>query len=879
MLPSLRIMTICLAALFLAPVALADERLSPAGRTELVGAETHIRTFFGFSPPKVAYADGRIAPVAADKSLRPPSPEAPRVDLPKDWQSLDFDDLAWARFQALWPLELDTVMDRWKAPANGVIAARSRFVVNDPGRVKDLRLSVRYVGGVLVYLNGREIARGHVPGGELGPEVRADKYPDSILTTTQGEFVPTLKDAAQRERLLADRVRALADVVVPADLLRHGMNVLAVEVRAAPVNEGVTKAKVRPGGSGEISGLPAYAGLYGLSLTTASVGEVDKSSGPVVWRAGLAETVALAKPDPRLKQSVLMRGDLGETPRLIIRGARNGVFSGRLIISSGGAQAVSELKVTLPPVLKAKGGAELNGVAIRVRYAHPFDPKKTHGTADRFDALLDTPPATAIVPIWVTVTLPASTAGGVYEGSVAIEAHGLPRAEVPMQVVVADWALPDTKDFTVKNVGISMTENLADFYGVPRWSPRHFELIGRSLRWMAQINDRSALVDLTSPGNLSFSNSETMVRWVKQPDGSFKYDFTIFDRYLDVVAKEFGKPLPLRLNMFMNIIVKDGQRGFQWAPSSPEGRQQLYIPSGSGRPGVAVVDPATGKMERLDSPVPGTPEFAAFWGPVFDEIHKRIKARDWLDVTGFGHTAYAELPDAVITEQMKKLFPGYKGIAQQHALVAAFGGKDVPSIVSGTVWNEGRLRARGYDKLWERTAQRPWLMCGSYARNRHYEQAMLSMHRMLPEEMIMRGQHGIFPLGEDLWKLTREGGKTWNVTGNYLVGPGCSTRAMLAPGLDGAVATERFECFREGVQACEAILHLQRGLDSGAITGDQATQVNAFLEDRGRRFETIYSYSYGWPCSAIRQSLLVSVMEGGDLYGLCAAVAKGRAKE
>jgi hypothetical protein len=59
---------------------------------------------------------------------------------------------------------------------------------------------------------------------------------------------------------------------------------------------------------------------------------------------------------------------------------------------------------------------------------------------------------------------------------------------------------------------------------------------------------------------------------------------------------------------------------------------------------------------------------------------------------------------------------------------------------------------------------------------------------------------------------------------------------MLAPGPSGAVATERFEALREGVQICEAILFLQRGLDSGKLSAALAGRANKVLDDRARVF-------------------------------------------
>ena len=148
--------------------------------------------------------------------------------------------------------------------------------------------------------------------------------------------------------------------------------------------------------------------------------------------------------------------------------------------------------------------------------------------------------------------------------------------------------------------------------------------------------------------------------------------------------------------------------------------------------------------------------------------------------------------------------------------------------------------------------------------------------------VIMRNHHGVFPLGQDLWKLYDKNGKCWNVSGESAVGPGCSTKAMLAPGPDGAVVTERFEMFRENIEACEAMIFLQRGLDEGRIAGNLAAKVNRLLEERSSRF--LYatrglSFAYPGPYNDYRvwQALMAGLADGdGELFALCAEAAGGK---
>jgi hypothetical protein len=839
-------------------------------RVELLGKDAYIRAHFAFKTPLVAYADGQIKvpmdggktpkPLADFETAAPPADPSAVSSGPNGWVKPEFDDSAWPRFQLQLPLEVgnldgSSVADALGAAENHLICVRARFAVENPAAAGDLKLTVEYVGGAVVRINGREIGRGHLPTGELKPDALAEKYPDNLCVGSDGVLVYATKDdQAKKDALNAARYRRLADVAVPADALRKGVNVLSVEVHRAPANEG-TLAAQRPlvGGMARRYGLYAYAGLKSLSLTAPAGSPAAARPGAVsLWRPGRAETVKTTSPaDPS-----------GPPSSLEIAGARHGVFSDRLLVTSSSAEPVKALKVTVSELVKAEGGAKFPAEALRVRFAAPFEAKKTHGPADRFDALLDAPPSCRTVPVWITARIPADAAPGRYQGKVSVEAEGLARTEVPLKLTVHDWRLPDTKDFTVKNVGQSMTEQLAEFYGVPRWSEKHFELIGRTMELMAEVNDRSAIVDLTIPGNYAFDNTETLVRWIKQEDGSYKYDFTVFDKYLDVVAKKTGKPLPLRINIFTQIEKKDGKRVFK----------------GGRSVAVSVLDPATGKLDRLESPPMGTPESLPFWKPVLDEVKKKIEARSWWDVVGVGDTQYAGAPDAESLATLKQIWPDVRGVSQQHGLTDNFG-SGVRVIVAATVWNEGPLRPRGYKGLW---SKKPWLMCGDFARNRHYESSPLVIHRMLPEELIMRNHHGVFPLGQDLWKLYDPRGKEWNVSDNSALGPGCSTRAMLAPGPDGAVVTERFEMFRESVEACEAMIFLQRGLDEGRIAGELATKVNRLLDERSGRF--LYatrglSFAYPGPYNDYRvwQALIGNLADrDGELFALCAEVAGGK---
>jgi len=100
----------------------------------------------------------------------------------------------------------------------------------------------------------------------------------------------------------------------------------------------------------------------------------------------------------------------------------------------------------------------------------------------------------------------------------------------------------------------------------------------------------------------------------------------------------------------------------------------------------------------------------------------------------------------------------------------------------------------------------------------------------------MKGEHGVDPIGGDLWMIQDERGR-WmgGVWAAAAQGPANSTRAFLGPGPKGAVATERYEALREGMQICEVILFIQRALDSGKLDEKLTERANAVLDERSTR--------------------------------------------
>jgi hypothetical protein len=829
-----------------------------SNRLEILNARTTLRHRLACKTPVVVTAAGEIK-VAMEGKVPQPMNAYEDAPPPAGWAAPEYDDAGWSRDPA--PVEVPPWREGAALIANSgyLLCVRGKFLVADPAAVRNMKVSVEYVGGAAVYVNGKEIARGHLPPGALKPDATSEKYPDDVFLDDEGFLTSDKKKEGER---LAGRVRKLMDVAIPPGTLRKGLNVVAVELRRSPVSEALLTAKRRPKSNDCVL---AHLGLARLEVTaapgSAATPNVGVPAAARVWTCGPYDTVFAND-----------AGDVQEPPLpLTLVAARNGTFSGRVAVSS--PEAIRKMRVAATELKPVSGGAGIPVSAIRVRYAEPASPEKgwvvDRARPPRFDLLPDAPPAEAATPrpggaatacAWVTVRVGPDVAAGEYSGELAVQTEGLAAVKVPMVVKVHDWKLPDPKDFSVRNNFFTSHETVARHYNAPLWSEKHMELMGREMELLGDIGCRLAVINVAE-NLLCMGNGEGMVKWVKQAGGGYTYDYSAVDRYLDAVAVRWGKPWMIRINI--------------WAGT---GKQRT----------VSVLDPATGKIEDLKDPESDKiDECVEFWKAPLAGLRERLEKRGWLDVTAFGYVSYcAPLPPPAASALMR-LWPDAKGYNTSHGNFFKWEGvdkKSMPVVANEGVWGTGRLydpdsarAAAGYPMSWKKNAtywslsfpregvQNIELLRESYSR--------LSYFRMISESCLQGNCQGIGNVGANAWPFKDERGKYTRMFNMDQLGPGSCVLAILSPGADGPAGNERYEMFREGVQTCEAIIFLQKALDSGKLGAELAGRVKTLLDDRARQYrrtcrrlwapQSLWSFFEG---SGVRE-------RDGALFALCAEVA------
>jgi len=820
---------------------------SDRGETAILDARSLWRCHVMWKTLQVRRKSGGLQFVSVDRKRRLHEVTAPRTtdSPPPGWAAPAFDDSAWSRART--PL-----FARW-TQAVALVCVRGRFQITDPAALTgtDLNVSVAYHGGAAVYVNGREVARGNLPEGRIGPDTPAEDYPHEAYVAPQGYRLRWVGfgDPEKYKERFALRTRALT-ARIPASALRKGTNVLAIEIHRAPTSETYFTAPIKDYARYSLWDL---CSLESVTLTGPAGGGVIANVAPPKglrvfnWPA----TAALHSID---------FADACEPLRPIeIAGARNGAFSGQ--VGVGSDEPIKGLTAAASD-LTSVGGAKIPTSAIQVRYPLSTDGVYRYAGSGRgrpasvydqrgvrhFDALVDAAPAEvpihepargAVQPVWITVTVPRDAAPGAYTGTLTVSAEGAKVADVAIRLTVADWVLPDPKRFE-SFVGLVQSPNtLAAKYNVPMWSEAHWKLLDRTFALLGQVGTKD--VYILARGRTFHGNEQSMIRWIKRPDGTWDHDFSIVERYLDLAVKYLGT-VPV-----VGVYCWDVDSGSTYF-GYPRGHKHAHLVEKTGQP-FTVLDPKTGLLSEARSPKWGEPAVRAFWKPVFGGLRKVLAERGLEQSMMIGLTP-DKRPEKDAVEDLKAVSGGAPWISHAHPYSRDIHGQPVGYLT--TVWGAGSIpdpatkRCYGWKTpfmaaVYPRLRTAP---CGEGLRN---NSAPL-LYRMAVERALLStaGLRGIGRCGADFWPVsTDRRGRPRSVLGRYAAASAWhggwiwyAFDYVIAPGPTGPVSTVRFEMLREGVQQAEARISLEKILTDPArragLGADLAARCQRILDERVR---------------------------------------------
>jgi len=743
---------------------------------------------------------------------------------PADWRRPDFDDQAWVRkrgpFQGgggvaiTQPVlgQFDETMDLRLQQA----FYRARFQLADPAKADGLSLDIVYAGGVRIFLNGAEIARGHLPAGALADDSPATPYPVAAYQPDGGPL----------------RQRQLRDLALPTEKLRSGVNVLAIENRASQFHPVVMTFPTQPNWGGPMRPWP-HARLHSLQLRGAGTTVASALRRPAGIQVYVEDVHHRTESDELLPP--------GESPGTVrMAGARGGSFSAQVVI--GTDVALARPRVT-PGALRRLGGSEeLPASVLTVRAVAPY-PAHRFTLAEMgderglgaqfpsmsqlaaleatdiaahpclFDHLVNTWPArippNASQPFWVTCQIPTHAAPGIYRGEIGVGATGVAEVRVPVEIEVVAWTLPAPSQFQTL-VGCEQNPyGVAAQYGVAPWSDAHFALLAASFRELGRIGNRWLNVPVLR--NTEFGNrDDSMIRWTLKRDGALAFDFTVLDRYLDLAIQHCGPPKVICLAVMHGM------------PPRAQGNV-------TAAPEVACFDERAGQTKplALDGPGLSAMDKRARWEAFAKAVLVHFQTRNLAQALWWGYPLEGEA-DPELKDLLAQATPQVYWIAGPHEMMAngTFAKQErFYHLVADIRYHGGWPSFR--DDL-------GWKSKTIHLNNPRAGGTCIALHtvslpfgyRLLADRCLAMGRNGFTRVGADEWAAIHYQGMT---VPRWLTG--MPVLFTLWPGKTGAEPSIRFEMMREGIQEAEARIFVEQMLDRGMVRGDLAARARKLLAE------------------------------------------------
>lgn len=206
--------------------------------------------------------------------------------------------------------------------------------------------------------------------------------------------------------------------------------------------------------------------------------------------------------------------------------------------------------------------------------------------------------------VWMNIHIPQDAEPGTYSGTVTVKKNGKAVKKLPLQLRVINHTLPPASEW---NFHLDLWQNpyaVARYYNVRPWSTEHFEALKTEMQPYVQAGGKVITASIMHKpwGGQTYDYFESMVTWTKKLDGTWAFDFAVFDKWVQFMM-DMG--VNKQINCYSMVPWK---LSFQY------------------------FDQATNSMQFI-STEPGKKEYEEMWGAMLRAFSKHLKEKGWFGKT------------------------------------------------------------------------------------------------------------------------------------------------------------------------------------------------------------------------------------------------------
>ena len=234
-----------------------------------------------------------------------------------------------------------------------------------------------------------------------------------------------------------------------------------------------------------------------------------------------------------------------------------------------------------------------------------------------------------VQPIWLSIKIPSNTPEGNYVATVTVNTDNV--YQLKLNVKVLNRTLPPPSQWSFNLDFWQHPAAVARVHNVELWSDAYFELMRKYYTMLADAGQKNITASIVDEpwGHQTYDDYPSLIKWTKKKDGSWMYDYSLFDKYISFVM---SCGINQRINCYSMVPWKIA---FQY------------------------YDENLGKNTVFTGAI-GSIEYNIFWTSMLKDFTKHLKQKGWFSITAIAMDERPMPTMQSVIKLLKQIDPEWK---------------------------------------------------------------------------------------------------------------------------------------------------------------------------------------------------------------------------
>ena len=184
----------------------------------------------------------------------------------------------------------------------------------------------------------------------------------------------------------------------------------------------------------------------------------------------------------------------------------------------------------------------LKDVLANIGRSNPSAPKKLFADVIHKGGAIDAP-AQKVLTSWINIAIPKDCEPGTYSGTITVSANELEEPYVfDYSFEVLNIVQPTSDDTATTVQFWQYPFAVAEYYGLTKdefFNDTHLMYLRENLKEYLSLGARDLVATVVEEAwnHQCYYSSPSMVKWIEQEDGTFKFDYTWFDKWVELAIE------------------------------------------------------------------------------------------------------------------------------------------------------------------------------------------------------------------------------------------------------------------------------------------------------------------------------------------------------